>query len=61
MADKSYDAIIIGGGNKGLITGMYLAKYGGLDVAIFERRHEMGGDGPVRKAPPPVSSPTLMR
>ncbi len=24
MADKSFDAIIIGGGNKGLILGMYL-------------------------------------
>jgi phytoene dehydrogenase-like protein len=43
MADKSFDAIIIGGGNKGLITGMYLAKYGGMDVGIFEQRHELGG------------------
>ncbi len=43
MADKSFDAIIIGGGNKGLITAMYLAKYGGMDVAIFESRHELGG------------------
>lgn len=43
MADKSYDAIIIGGGNKGLIVADYLAKYGGMEVAIFERRHELGG------------------
>jgi phytoene dehydrogenase-like protein len=43
MADKSFDAVIIGGGNKALVTAMYLAKYGGMDVAIFERRHEMGG------------------
>jgi len=43
MADQSYDAIIIGGGNKGLITAMYLAKYGGMEVAIFEDRHELGG------------------
>jgi len=43
MADKSFDAVIIGGGNKGLITAMYLAKYGGMEVGIFERRHEMGG------------------
>ena len=43
MADKSFDAIIIGGGNKGLVTAMYLAKYGGMEVAIFERRHELGG------------------
>jgi beta-carotene ketolase (CrtO type) len=43
MADKTYDAVIIGGGAKGLITGMYLAKYGGMEVAIFEQKHEMGG------------------
>ncbi|MFH0814274.1 MAG: NAD(P)/FAD-dependent oxidoreductase [Pseudomonadota bacterium] len=43
MADKSFDAIIIGGGNKGLVTAMYLAKYGGMEVGIFERRHEIGG------------------
>jgi phytoene dehydrogenase-like protein len=43
MADQSFDAIIIGGGNKGLVTAMYLAKYGGMDVAIFEQRHELGG------------------
>ena len=43
MADKSFDAIIIGGGNKGLITAIYLAKYAGMEVAIFERRHELGG------------------
>ena len=43
MADQSFDAIIIGGGTKALITAMYLAKYGGMEVAIFERRHELGG------------------
>ena len=43
MADETYDAIVIGGGAKGLITAMYLAKFGGMDVAIFERRHETGG------------------
>jgi phytoene dehydrogenase-like protein len=43
MADKSFDAIIIGGGNKGLVLAMYLAKYGGMDVAILESRHELGG------------------
>jgi beta-carotene ketolase (CrtO type) len=43
MADKSFDAIIIGGGNKGLLTAMYLAKYAGMEVGIFERRHELGG------------------
>ncbi len=43
MADAAYDVVIIGGGAKSLITAIYLAKYGGLEVAIFERRHEMGG------------------
>lgn len=43
MADKSYEVIIIGGGNKGLATGAYLTKYGKMDVAIFDRRHELGG------------------
>ena len=43
MADKTFDAIIVGGGNKGLVLAMYLAKYGGMEVGIFERRHELGG------------------
>lgn len=43
MADMSFDAVIIGGGNKSLMLGMYLAKYGGMSVGIFERRHELGG------------------
>jgi phytoene dehydrogenase-like protein len=43
MADKSFDVVIIGGGNKGLVTAMYLTKYGGMSVGIFEERHELGG------------------
>lgn len=43
MADASFDAIIIGGGNKGLVLGMYLQKYGKMSTAIFEDRHEIGG------------------
>ena len=43
MADKSFDAVIIGGGNKALVTAMYLTKYGGMTVGIFEDRHELGG------------------
>ncbi len=43
MADATFDAVIIGGGNKALLLAMYLTKYGGMSVGIFERRHEMGG------------------
>ncbi|MFQ5665428.1 MAG: phytoene desaturase family protein [Candidatus Binatia bacterium] len=43
MADKTFDAVIVGGGNKALLLAMYLIKYGGLSVGIFERRHEIGG------------------
>jgi len=43
MADESFDAVIIGGGNKGLFLALYLIKYGGMKVGIFERRHEIGG------------------
>jgi len=42
MADKSYDVVLVGGGNKALITAMYLTKYGGLKVGMFEERHELG-------------------
>ncbi len=43
MADAKYDAVLIGGGNKCLALAMYLAKYGGMKVGIFESRHELGG------------------
>lgn len=42
MADKSFDVAIVGGGNKALVTAMYLTKYGKLSVGIFEDRHELG-------------------
>ncbi|MBW2623601.1 MAG: NAD(P)/FAD-dependent oxidoreductase, partial [Deltaproteobacteria bacterium] len=41
MVKKSYDAIIIGGGHMGLTLGAYLQR-AGMEVAIFERRHEEG-------------------
>ncbi len=53
MADASYDAIIVGGGTKALIVGMYLAKYGGMEVAIFEKRHEVGGGWCTDEGPAP--------
>src|SRR5512137_1857814 len=43
MADLTFDAVIIGGGNKALLLAMYLMKYAGMSVGIFERRHEIGG------------------
>ncbi len=43
MADKSFDVVIVGGGNKALILAMYLTKYAKLEVGIFEDRHELGG------------------
>lgn len=53
MPDISFDAVIIGGGNKALFTAVYLAKYGGMSVAIFERRHELGGGLASHEAPAP--------
>jgi phytoene dehydrogenase-like protein len=51
MADKTYDAIIIGGGHHGTIMAPYLAK-AGLSVGVFERLDHLGGgaftdDGPA--------------
>ena len=43
MPDATFDAVIVGGGNKALLLAMYLIKYGGMSVGIFERRHEIGG------------------
>ncbi|MFN7950449.1 MAG: NAD(P)/FAD-dependent oxidoreductase [bacterium] len=43
MADAAFDAVIVGGGNKALLLAMYLTKYAGMSVGIFERRHEVGG------------------
>ncbi len=52
MADKSYDAIIVGGGHHGTIIGCYLA-YNGLEVAMFERQHELGGGACGEELPLP--------
>jgi len=40
MADMSFDVVIVGGQKSG-VTAMYLAKYGGLSVGLFEERHEL--------------------
>jgi len=41
-AQRSYDAIVIGGGHNGLVNGAYLAK-SGLRTLIIERRPIVGG------------------
>jgi len=43
MPDKTFDAVIVGGGNKALFVAMYLTKYAEMSVGVFERRHEIGG------------------
>ncbi|MDH5423111.1 MAG: NAD(P)-binding protein, partial [Acidimicrobiia bacterium] len=40
--DRTYDAIIVGGGHNGLVNGAYLAK-AGLKTLVIERRHLVGG------------------
>lgn len=42
MADKSYDAVVIGGGHHGTTIAPYLAK-AGLKVGVFERLDHLGG------------------
>src|SRR6476620_10163790 len=39
---NQYDAIVVGGGHNGLVTGADLAK-AGLQTLILERRHLVGG------------------
>ena len=41
-ADRTYDAIVVGGGHNGLVNGAYLAK-AGLKTLILERRPVVGG------------------
>ena len=42
MADKVYDAVVIGGGHHGTIIAPYLAR-AGLSVGVFERLDHLGG------------------
>ena len=42
MADASFDAVVIGGGQQGLVVSNYLAM-NGMTVGLFEQRPELGG------------------
>jgi phytoene dehydrogenase-like protein len=53
MADMTFDAVVVGGGSKGIVTALYLAAYGGMSVGIFEGRHELGGGWASDDAPAP--------
>ena len=52
MADKVYDAIIIGGGHHGTIIAPYLAK-AGMKVGVFERLGSFGGGAITEDLPAP--------
>ncbi|MBI2862562.1 MAG: NAD(P)/FAD-dependent oxidoreductase, partial [Chloroflexi bacterium] len=53
MADAEYDVVIAGAGTKALTLGLYLNKFGGMKVAMFERRHEAGGGMAGEETPAP--------
>ena len=42
MSDRSYDAVIVGGGHNGLVAGYYLAR-AGMKTVVLERRSFVGG------------------
>lgn len=52
MADKTYDAIVVGGGHHGLILACYLQK-AGMKTAIFERGRRLGGGVTSEEGPYP--------
>jgi beta-carotene ketolase (CrtO type) len=52
MADASYDAVVIGGGPNGLTLACYLAN-AGMEVAVLERQHELGGGACGEELPLP--------
>src|SRR6476646_11911679 len=57
-ADRTYDAIVVGGGHNGLVNGAYLAK-AGLKTLIIERRHLVGGAAITEELRPGFSFTTF--
>ncbi|HWO18025.1 MAG TPA: NAD(P)/FAD-dependent oxidoreductase [Kofleriaceae bacterium] len=52
MADRRFDAVVIGGGHHGVIVACYLAR-AGLTVGVFERRDQLGGGATSTRGPAP--------
>ena len=52
MADASFDVVVIGGGQHGLVASNYLA-LNGMSVGLFERAQEVGGPAASRSSPLP--------
>ena len=57
-ADRTYDAIVVGGGHNGLVNGAYLAR-AGLRTLILERRHVVGGASITEELRPGFSFTTF--
>jgi phytoene dehydrogenase-like protein len=56
--DRTYDAIVVGGGHNGLVNGAYLAK-SGLKTLILERRQLVGGAAITEELHPGFSFTTF--
>jgi beta-carotene ketolase (CrtO type) len=52
LADKTYDAIVVGGGHHGLIVACYLQR-AGMSTAIVERQSKLGGSVTSEEGPMP--------
>ena len=57
-ADRTYDAIVVGGGHNGLVNAAYLAK-AGLRTLVLERRHLVGGAAITEELRPGFSFTTF--
>jgi phytoene dehydrogenase-like protein len=56
--DRTYDAIVVGGGHNGLVNAAYLAK-AGLRTLVLERRHLVGGAAITEELRPGFSFTTF--